>query len=112
AGYRTAATAAVKSKNRSRPFYDLPQVPRERSEAAIFVRSRVGRGFRKLAKARADSGAPFGRFHPESQMGATQSNHSTLHRIVAPSRSGKRLDDLEHSNGPATTSNRNCRSAG
>ena len=41
-GYRAAATAAVKSKNRSRPLNNLPQVSRERSKAPVFFCSRAG----------------------------------------------------------------------
>ena len=41
-GYRAAATAPVKSENRSRPLHNLPQVSRERSKASLFFRSRAG----------------------------------------------------------------------
>ena len=51
AGYRTAATASVKSENRSRPLNNLPQMPRERSKASILFCSRAGRRFGTLAKA-------------------------------------------------------------
>src|SRR5437764_1377611 len=48
--HRTAATAPAESENRSRPFHYLPQVPRERSRAPLFFRSRAGRRPRTLAK--------------------------------------------------------------
>ena len=38
--YRTAATALVKSENRSRPLHNLPQISRERSKAPLLFRSR------------------------------------------------------------------------
>ena len=41
-GYRAATTAPLKSENRSRSFYDLPQVSGERSEAPVFVCARLG----------------------------------------------------------------------
>ena len=50
-GYRAAATAPVKSENRSRPLNNLPQVSRERSKAPLLFRSRAGRRSRTLAKA-------------------------------------------------------------
>ena len=56
-GYRAAATASVESENRSRSLHNLSQVSRERSKAPIFVRSRAGRRFGTLAKARTDPGA-------------------------------------------------------
>ena len=34
---------SVKSESRSRSFHDLPEVPRERSEAPLLFRSRAGR---------------------------------------------------------------------
>ena len=40
--HRAAATAPVKSENRSRPQHNLPQVPRERSKAPLLFRSRAG----------------------------------------------------------------------
>ena len=41
-GYRAAATAPLKSENRSRSQHNLSQMPRERSKAPILFRSRVG----------------------------------------------------------------------
>ena len=41
-GYRAAATAPLKSENRSRPLNNLPQVSRERSKAPLLFRSRAG----------------------------------------------------------------------
>jgi eukaryotic-like serine/threonine-protein kinase len=41
-GCRAAATAPVKSENRSRSQHNLPQVSRERSKASLRFRSRVG----------------------------------------------------------------------
>ena len=43
AGNRAAATALVESKSRSRSFYHLPEVSRERSTAPLLFRSRAGR---------------------------------------------------------------------
>ena len=62
-GYRAAATAPLKSENRSRPLNNLPQVSRERSAASLLVRSRAGRRPGTLAKARTDSGPPHRSFH-------------------------------------------------
>ena len=45
---------SVESENRSRSVNNLSQVPRERSKAPLLLRSRAGRRFGTLAKARAD----------------------------------------------------------
>ena len=50
-GHRAAATAPIKSKNRSRSRDDLSQVPREGSKAPLLFRSRARRRSRTLAKA-------------------------------------------------------------
>ena len=50
-GHRAAATAPLKSENRSRSLNNLPQMPRERSKASLLVRSRAGRRPGTLAKA-------------------------------------------------------------
>ena len=42
-GNRAAATASVESESRSRSFYHLPEVSRERSAAPLLFRSRAGR---------------------------------------------------------------------
>ena len=41
-GYRAAATAPVKSENRSRPLNNLSEVSRERSKAPLLFCSRAG----------------------------------------------------------------------
>ena len=73
AGHRAAATAPVESKNRSRSFHDLSEVPRERSKAPLLFRSRAGRRPGTLAKARANPGKAKWIFHTGQQMGATES---------------------------------------
>src|SRR5207249_7444646 len=54
-GYRAAATAPVKSENRSRSQHNLPQVSRERSKAPLLFRFGAGRRSRTLAQARTRS---------------------------------------------------------
>ena len=90
AGHRAAATASVKSENRSRSFHNLPQVSRERSKAPLLFRSRAGRRPRTLAKARADPGAAQWNFHPRQKMGATQSNQRAACSVAGRSGSGRR----------------------
>src|SRR5206468_12233808 len=51
-GNRTSATAAIEPEDRSRTFHDLSKVFGERSKAPLLVRSRAGRRFGTLAKAR------------------------------------------------------------
>ena len=86
AGYRAAATAPVKSENRSRSLNDLPQVSRERSKAPLLFRSRAGRRSRTLAKARTDPGAAHWNFHARQEMGATESNQRATCSV--PGRTG------------------------
>ena len=110
-GYRAAATAPLKSENRSRPLNNLPQVSRERSKAPLFVRSRAGRRPGTLAKARADSGAPHRDLRPRQKMGATKSNQRAPCGIAGRIGSGSWLDRLEKRIYPASGNNWNRRSA-
>jgi serine/threonine protein kinase len=94
-GYGAAATASLKSENRSRSQHNLPQMPRERSEASIFVRSRVGRRSRTLAKARTDPSLAHWNFRPWQKVGATQSNQRAACGMCRRFGSGRWMDPLE-----------------
>ena len=102
AGERAAAAAVVESKNRSRPFNNLSQVPGERSKAPVFFRSGTCRRPRTLAKARADSGTPHRNFHSSTQMGASKSSYYCLDWIIGCFGSSDELECLEErANQPA-----------
>src|SRR5262249_6444816 len=93
--YRAAATAPLKSEDRPRSLHNLPEVPRERSEAPVFVRSRTGRRSRTLAKARTDSGAAHWSFRARKKMGTAQSKHRSHGVNGARPRGAVRDDRLE-----------------
>src|SRR5205823_14838757 len=95
AGYRAAATAPVKSENRSRSQHNLPQVSRERSKAPLLFRSRAGRRSRTLAQARTDSGATHRSFCARREMDPAQSNKYTPRGVSGWSGGGRWLDRLE-----------------
>ena len=89
------ATAPLKSENRSRPFHDLPEVPRERSAASLRIRSRTGRRPRTLAAARANRGATHWFCYPRKEMATTQSSHGRLCSVAGWSGSSSGRDHLE-----------------
>ena len=92
---RAAATAAVKSENRSRPQHHLPQVSGERSKAPLRFRAGAGRRSRTLAQARTDSGATHRSFRARREMGPAQSNNYPPRGSSGWSGGGRWLDRLE-----------------
>src|SRR5207245_358144 len=85
----------VESKNRSGSFHNLPEMPRERSEAPLCLRPRVGRRSGALVAPRTDSGPALWGLHPRKEMGATESNNCGAVRVITHFCSNRGRDDLE-----------------
>ncbi len=96
AGHRTAATAPVKSKDRSRSFHNLSRMPGERSKAPLLFRSRAGRRFGTLAKARTDPGEAHTGFFTRGRKWVRRNPASALFvTLLVGSGSSHRLECLE-----------------
>src|SRR5262249_12259944 len=85
----------MESENRSRSVDDLPQMPRKRSEAPLFFRSRARRRPRTLAKTRADQGTPHRTNYSRRKVDPPKSKVRRNGSDVAGSGSAVRFDDLE-----------------
>src|SRR5207244_1053823 len=110
-GYGAAATAPLKSENRSRSLNNLSQVSRKRSKAPLLFRSRTGRRPRALAKARADLGPTHWNLNPWPKVGSAQSNQRAASGVTRGVGSDRWMEYLEERTSPPSGEQRNRRFA-